>query len=168
MCKHHAYTCRGRLLEKDMKKEARAKIVKAFVSTGRTGRGIVPLPASLPAAPEQCVPLSSAMCLVASGPVHPPTHPPTHPLNYPPRLQCVCLTQGTELITTPAHRGYRAGNDKKSGCDAAPSGRKPWKGTNPSAKGRGNYGCLSSIPYVPCPETKSAVRSCVTSHPFAR
>mmetsp|Transcript_4427 Transcript_4427/g.7340 ORF Transcript_4427/g.7340 Transcript_4427/m.7340 type:complete len:306 (-) Transcript_4427:957-1874(-) len=35
--------CRGRILEKDMKKEARAKFGKAFVSTGRTGQGIVPI-----------------------------------------------------------------------------------------------------------------------------
>mmetsp|Transcript_22931 Transcript_22931/g.58550 ORF Transcript_22931/g.58550 Transcript_22931/m.58550 type:complete len:305 (-) Transcript_22931:609-1523(-) len=42
---------RGRILEREMKREARAKIAKPFVSMGRTGKGIVPLSPTMPAEP---------------------------------------------------------------------------------------------------------------------
>ena len=35
---------RGRILEKEMKKEARARISKPFISSGYVNRGIKPLP----------------------------------------------------------------------------------------------------------------------------
>ncbi len=41
----------GRELEKEMKKEAKAKMGKAFISQGRSGQGIVPIP---PASPGVC------------------------------------------------------------------------------------------------------------------
>ena len=33
-------------------------------------------------------------------------------------------------------------------------GRKQWKASNPAGKGRGDYGCISRLTYVPCPSKK--------------
>jgi len=84
----------GRNLDRKLKAEARAKFTKPFVSTGRTGKGITPIPYNTVPGPEK-----------------------------------------------------RSIDFRSSSADAS---RKPWRQTNPPAKGPG-YGTINKLVYIPDP-----------------
>lgn len=83
----------GRTLERQMKKDARAKINKPFVGMGRTGRGIEPAP----------------------------------------------------FLSSP-------GPDTRPGKASTANTGPRWKPANPATKGKGDYGCINKLEYVPNPE----------------